>query len=150
GPFRVQRPGKAWIEGSPAPGWDASAVLSTALGLLGRPYVFGGTGAPGVDCSGLTWRAFLAGGVVLPRNSRAQRRSGERVPLAELRAADLVCAVHRSPRRTSHVALALSGEEVVHACSECHEVRREPLAQFLERYQVLSVRRLPGALPQPR
>lgn len=134
----------------PADGWDPKVVRETALNLLGRPYVFGGTGGQGVDCSGLSWRAFLAAGVLLPRNSRAQRKVGDRVRLAGLGEADLICAVHRGPKRTSHVAIYLGEDEVVHACSECHEVRRERLAEFRNRYQVLTIRRVPGARPPSR
>jgi hypothetical protein len=136
-------PGQAVV---PQSGWDPQAVRETALDLLGRPYVFGGTGGQGIDCSGLTWRAFLSAGVRLPRNSRAQRKVGERVRLAELQAVDIICAVHRGPRRTSHVALYLGEGEVVHACSERNVVRREPLGDFRNRYQVLTVRRVPGAV----
>jgi cell wall-associated NlpC family hydrolase len=125
--------------------WDPQVVLKKALSLLGRPYVWGGTGEPGVDCSGLSWRAFLAAGVLLPRNSRAQRKVGDRVRLAELSPADLVGAVYRGPRRTSHVAIALGRDDLIHACSERGQVRRETVGEFRERYQILTVRRLPGA-----
>lgn len=134
----------------PSAGWDPQVVRQAALEFLGRPFVFGGTGGQGIDCSGLSWRAYLKAGVLLPRNSRAQRKVGERVRLAALREADLICAVHRGPKRTSHVALYLADDDVVHACSECHEVRRERLRDFRERYQVLTVRRVPGAVTSPR
>ncbi|HVB54190.1 MAG TPA: NlpC/P60 family protein [Candidatus Acidoferrales bacterium] len=126
--------------------WDPTVVRKTALDLLGCPYVFGGTGSQGIDCSGLSWRAYLAAGVLLPRNSRAQRKVGDRVRLAELRESDIICAVHRGPKRTSHVALYLGQDEVVHACSEWNQVRRERLGEFRNRYQVLTVRRVPGAV----
>jgi hypothetical protein len=166
GQYLVRAPGEAvgWVPRSahyrlgppqlaPAPpqaGWDAKVVSQTALDLLGRPYVFGGTGGKGIDCSGLSWRAYFAAGVVLPRNSRAQRLVGERVRLAALREADIICAVHRGPKRTSHLALYLGDGEVVHACSEYGQVRREPLEEFRNRYQVLTVRRLPGAVGSAR
>jgi cell wall-associated NlpC family hydrolase len=140
-------PGVAAI---PSSGWDPLVVRQAALDLLGRPYVFGGTGGQGIDCSGLSWRAYLKAGVLLPRNSRAQRTVGERVRLAALRDADLICAVHRGPKRTSHVALYLAHDDVIHACSECNEVRRERLRDFRERYQVVTVRRVPGAVASPR
>jgi len=130
--------------------WSPDQVIATALAQLGRPYVWGGTGAQGVDCSGLIWRAFLTAGILLPRNSRAQRNIGRRVPRSELRRADLLAAISRGPRRTSHVALALSSDEVVHACSELMVVRREPLSDFEQRYRLLTVRRIAGASSQDR
>ncbi|MGH7643282.1 MAG: C40 family peptidase [Candidatus Dormibacteria bacterium] len=167
GQYLVKAPGEAvgWVEktarfrfgavpclADPATGigWDPTVVRQTALDLLGRPYVFGGTGGQGIDCSGLSWRAFLAAGVLLPRNSRAQRQVGDRVRLAELQESDIICAVHRGPKRTSHVALYLGEDEVVHACSEWNLVRRERLGEFRDRYQVLTVRRVPGAIGHPR
>jgi len=130
--------------------WDPARVLTAALAYEGQPYVWGGTGATGVDCSGLLWRAFLKEGVLLPRNSRAQRRLGTRVSRSELRPADLVGAVSRGPHHFSHVALMVSSSEVLHACSERSRVRREPLADFERRYRVLTLRRLPGGLPPDR
>lgn len=143
----IDPPGVAVV---PPAGWEPKVVRASALALLGRPYVFGGTGGVGIDCSGLSWRAFLTAGVRLPRNSRAQRKVGERVRLADLGEADLICAVHRGPKRTSHLALYLGEDEVIHACSECHEVHRERLADFQARYQVLTVRRVPGAVGPSR
>ncbi len=130
--------------------WDPELVLDSALGHLGRPYVWGGTGAEGLDCSGLVWRSFLEAGVLLPRNSRAQRLLGRRVRISELQPADLVAALSRGPARHSHVALALGPDEVVHACSETRAVRRETLRDFQDRYQVVAVRRLSGVHPDSR
>ena len=130
--------------------WNPALVLAAALAHEGQPYVWGGTGAMGVDCSGLVWRAFLSQGVLLPRNSRAQRQVGVRVRRAELGPGDLVGAVSRGPRHLSHVALMLTSGEVIHACSERSRVRREPLTDFERRYRVLTLRRIPGAVTLER
>lgn len=46
-------------------------VVAAAKRYIGQPYRYGG-----LDCSGLTQRAFRAGGVHLPRTSQAQARVG--------------------------------------------------------------------------
>ncbi|HUY53556.1 MAG TPA: NlpC/P60 family protein [Candidatus Nanopelagicaceae bacterium] len=172
GRFLVRAPGHAlgWVArgagyrlGTPSPegdppvditqgtaSWSPERVLAAALAYEGQPYVWGGTGATGMDCSGLLWRAFLTEGILLPRNSRAQRRLGLRVRREELQPADLLGAISRGQRRFSHVALMLGPGEVLHACSERSRVRREPLADFERRYRVLSVRRLPGGVSPGR
>ena len=60
------------------PGWvhtDALAdddPLAVARGLVGTPYVWGGLGRDGIDCSGLVHLAFRAVGVRVPRDAADQ------------------------------------------------------------------------------
>ena len=60
------------------PGWvrtDALAdddPLAVARGFLGTPYVWGGLGLDGIDCSGLVHLAFRAVGVRVPRDAADQ------------------------------------------------------------------------------
>src|SRR5690606_22604353 len=56
---------------APASGKGAVA-LDFAMAQLGDPYVWGGTGPDGWDCSGLTQAAWAAAGVSLPRSSSQQ------------------------------------------------------------------------------
>jgi cell wall-associated NlpC family hydrolase len=48
------------------------SALSFAARALGTPYVWGGTGNGGFDCSGLVQAAYRAGGVALPRVAQDQ------------------------------------------------------------------------------
>lgn len=66
------------------------AALRFALGQLGKPYVYGGTGPNVYDCSGLTQRAWRAAGVPIPRTTHEQARVGAYVPLGQIRRGDLV------------------------------------------------------------
>jgi cell wall-associated NlpC family hydrolase len=47
----------------------ASQALSWAYAQTGVPYLYGGIGAGGYDCSGLVMEAYLHAGVALPRDT---------------------------------------------------------------------------------
>ncbi|UOY01900.1 C40 family peptidase [Blastococcus sp. PRF04-17] len=73
-----------------APNSAAQVAVDTALAQQGKPYAWGGTGSGGYDCSGLTFSAYQAAGVALPRTSRAQSTAGVPVAKADLQPGDLV------------------------------------------------------------
>ena len=55
------------------------AVVQTALDVMGTPYEWGGAEGTGFDCSGLIHYAYMQHGLVLPRRSRDQARTGVQV-----------------------------------------------------------------------
>jgi cell wall-associated NlpC family hydrolase len=60
--------------GIPAP---IAAAITFALAQVGKPYVWGGTGPNGWDCSGLMMMAYRAAGLTIPRGSIAQSTIGQ-------------------------------------------------------------------------
>jgi cell wall-associated NlpC family hydrolase len=68
-------------EGAPLPE-TATDPVEAAMEHLGKPYVWGGRGGAGIDCSGLVQRGYAATGVALPRDSDMQRAEAGRL-LAE-------------------------------------------------------------------
>jgi cell wall-associated NlpC family hydrolase len=94
-----------------APSGDVAAVLEAALAQVGAPYVWGGTGPDGFDCSGLTSFAYAAAGVSLPHSSRVQSRMGTAVSRGELLPGDLV--FFGSP--VYHVGIYVGNGKMVHA-----------------------------------
>lgn len=91
----------------------AAAAITYARGQIGRPYVWGGNGATGFDCSGLTKAAYGAADVTLPRTAEQQFRAGPHLPANEpLQPGDLV--FYGSPVIT-HVALYIGGNQVIQA-----------------------------------
>jgi peptidoglycan DL-endopeptidase CwlO len=67
-----------------------AAALAAARREIGVPYVFGGTGNGGFDCSGLTQWAFAQAGITLPRTSYSQYTVGVAVGETAIQAGDLV------------------------------------------------------------
>jgi peptidoglycan DL-endopeptidase CwlO len=73
----------------PASG-SARKALEYAYAQLGKPYIYGGTGPKGYDCSGLTMMAWRAAGVNLPRIVPDQYNASPHVAKSDLEAGDLV------------------------------------------------------------
>jgi cell wall-associated NlpC family hydrolase len=96
--------------------WQQTAdrAVRFAMRQRGKPYIWGGTGPRGYDCSGLVWRAWRRVGVQLPRTARSQyrwlRKHGKRVNRADLRPGDLVFF-----RQLGHVGMYIGDDRFVHA-----------------------------------
>jgi cell wall-associated NlpC family hydrolase len=98
----------------------AAAVVETAVGVMGTPYEWGGSDENGFDCSGLIQYAYAQNGVILPRVSRDQARTGTFVEprMPELRPGDVLgFSVERSSRIT-HVGLYIGDGQFIHSASQ--------------------------------
>nr|WP_232488773.1 C40 family peptidase [Brevibacterium antiquum] len=73
-------------------GSKAEQVIAWAEKGTGTPYVYGGTTQSGWDCSGYTSWVYGKAGVDLPRNSSAQKASGQVVSKSEAKPGDLIWA----------------------------------------------------------
>ncbi len=87
------------------------AAARVAMAQRGKPYVWGGTGPRGFDCSGLVQSSLAAVGVHVPRTSRAQSKVGVPVSLWNVRAGDLI--FFYSP--VGHVGIYLGYGMMVHS-----------------------------------
>ncbi len=64
------------LDADPGVSGTVAAALSFAARQLGTPYVWGGTGLGGFDCSGLAQAAYAAAGIALPRVAQDQFDAG--------------------------------------------------------------------------
>jgi cell wall-associated NlpC family hydrolase len=122
-------------------GFDGYALVGTALSLRGVPYRDGGTDPHGFDCSGFTQYVFSQYGVTLPRAVRDQFRIGKEVRPQDLEPGDIVFFSTTAPG-PSHVAIAIGGDEFVHAPSSTGVVRVEHLSSTYWGPRFLAARRL--------
>lgn len=105
----------------PAPGAATAVVFIESQ--IGKPYCFAGAGPSCFDCSGLTMRAWQAGGITLPHFSGAQFAMFPSVPMTQLQPGDLVFPADPS----QHVAMYIGSGLIVHATHTGDFVRMEPL-----------------------
>ena len=120
---------------------DGYALAATALGLRGIPYRNGGSDPTGFDCSGFTQYVFAQFGIVLPREVREQYRVGKAVKPDDLTAGDIIFFTTTDPG-PSHVAIAIGGDEFVHAPSSTGVVRVEHLSSSYWSPRYLGARRV--------
>lgn len=133
-PAPFPRPGgSAGAPGTPSPNAPAVgsrtpyAITGTALSLRGTSYRNGGADPSGFDCSGFVYYVFAQHGVTVPRTVLEQSRAGRAVAPDQLEPGDLLffSTVSGGP---SHVAIAIGGDEFVHAPSSVGQVRVERLS----------------------
>ena len=99
------------IPAPPANGSIGARVVATAMSYLGVPYVWGGAGRGGVDCSGLTMLAYSSVGIGLGHFTGAQWNSGTHISSSQLAPGDLVFFYPDH----HHVGIYIGGGQFIHA-----------------------------------
>ena len=107
-------------------GVHVADYVAAAERFLGQPYLWGGRGGGGIDCSGLVQQGLFAAGWAWPRDVDQQASLGVGVGADDLRRGDLVFWAQ-------HVAIVTAPGRVLHASFDHGAVVTEPLAEALAR-----------------
>jgi cell wall-associated NlpC family hydrolase len=121
---------------------DRPAVVGTALSLRGAPYRNGGSDPSGFDCSGFVAYVFAQQGLYMPRTVTEQYAQGQPVGQDVVSPGDLVFFSTVAPG-PSHVGIAISPDEFVHAPSVSGVVRVESLNASYWSTRFVGTRRIP-------
>lgn len=125
GAYRAGNPNSTGLKYTGPASGNAASALSFAYAQIGKPYVFGGTGPGGYDCSGLTQAAWRAAGVELPRTTWQQWTSGRPVDMNALEPGDLLFA-----QGLGHVGIYAGNGQMVHAPQTGDVVKVVPLSAY--------------------
>jgi hypothetical protein len=85
-----------------------ATMFAWARTQKGKPYIWGGNGKPGYDCSGIVGAMFRRAGIRLPRTAESMRlwahKNAFRVRPGQERPGDLVLTdIWRGPNKAGHV-----------------------------------------------
>lgn len=97
-------------------GRNIYALLKSARGMLGVPYVWGGESPTGADCSGYVQLIFARHGVRLPRTADLQFDHGRKVSFGKEQPGDLVFFETYCPG-PSHIGIYVGRRQFLHASS---------------------------------
>lgn len=93
----------------------AEQAVQVALAQVGTPYLWGGDGSGGFDCSGLVQYAYARAGLSLPRTAQQQYDATPRLPAdAGPQPGDLLF-FGTGPHAVEHVGIALGDGRMVDA-----------------------------------
>ncbi len=107
---------------------EQAQLVDFARGLLGVPYVYGGSSPQsGFDCSGFTRFVYAHFGFDLPHSSGAQSTLGRRVTRSALRPGDLVFF-----DGLGHVGIYIGDGLFIHAPHTGTTVSIDPLAGWYD------------------
>jgi uncharacterized protein YgiM (DUF1202 family) len=121
---------------------SGESLVETSKTLMGIPYLWGGTSAKGVDCSGYTKTIFFLNGIIIPRDASQQIHTGIEVDternFENLKPGDLLFfgrkATNNTTERVIHVGMWIGDNKFIHSMGDVHISNMDPDAEDFDEY----------------
>lgn len=105
----------------------AKKAVDFAKTKIGGPYVWGGNGPKGYDCSGLTCAAYKHVGISINRTAATQIHNGRSVSKSQLTTGDLVFFDTKGNGKITHVGIMEDSTTFIHASSPKNGIKRDKI-----------------------
>ena len=104
------------LSGFPStPDTKRQAIVAAAFKLTGVPYLWGGTSANGIDCSGLAQLSYRMAGLSIPRDADMQKSAGLQIQPLFIPGDLVFFGDEGDLERITHVGISLGGWEIIHS-----------------------------------
>ncbi len=121
---------------------SGESLVKTSKTLMGIPYLWGGTSAKGVDCSGYTKTIFFLNGIIIPRDASQQIHTGIELDtdrnFENLIPGDLLFfgrkATNNTTERVIHVGMWIGDNKFIHSMGDVHISNMDPNAEDFDEY----------------
>jgi cell wall-associated NlpC family hydrolase len=129
-----------WLENIRLTG---ESIVATARKFVGVPYLWGGTSAKSVDCSGFVKSVYFMHGIILARDASQQARYGKLVDTAgdfsKTEPGDLVFFGRRGDEQNPtesvvHVGIYIGNNRFIHASDYVHISSFDPNDPLYDAY----------------
>ncbi|MCY2686502.1 C40 family peptidase [Salinimicrobium sp. TH3] len=135
-------------------------LVETSKKLMGLPYLWGGTSAKGVDCSGYTKTVFFMNGMIIPRDASQQVQTGalvdDKKKFENLQPGDLLFfgtpATDTTKEKVVHVGMWIGNNEFIHSSGRVHVSSVDSTATNFDEFNLnryLRTKRLLGEEEDP-
>jgi gamma-D-glutamyl-L-lysine dipeptidyl-peptidase len=137
---------------------EEEKIIQTASSLLGVPYLWGGSSAKGVDCSGFVQRVYFMNGVILMRDASLQALHGTEIDISngfgQLRKGDLLFfgSGRNLKHHVTHVAIYQGNNEYINSSGRVLVNSLDSASTGFVKYRLfslLSARRIIGTENDP-
>lgn len=92
-------------------------VISLAKSKFGSPYVYANAGPDKFDCSGFVYYVFKSNNIKIPRTSRDQATSGDKLTRDEIKKGDILLFDTGNRGHVNHSGVYLGDGKFIHASS---------------------------------
>lgn len=122
---------------------DSTRILQLAKQFIGRPYLWGGTSARAMDCSGFVKTIYFMNGIILARDASLQIKQGEKVEFeknfSNLQIGDLLFfgqkQTDKLTEKVTHVAFSFGKTEFIHASGKIKQNSFDPGSSIFSEYR---------------
>jgi len=95
----------------------AQKVISFAKSNIGKPYGTAKAGPDSFDCSGFVFFVFKSFDIYIPRSSRLQSKSGEKIDIEHIKVGDILFFDTAKRGHINHSGIYLGDGKFIHSSS---------------------------------